>query len=289
MSNNSSILIIDSDTVINRYFGTDNARSNIKEVFSKAIERIITSYTKGELNRTLLDSLVTLHKILCRWISYEQYEPTKMEHTWIKKIRDFILGIYGGTDRKTLRLKDIFISIFFDFYSDFLNLNLRDPRRSIILKLENWIEHFEELFLSPAKFNFRESKIFCNWASYRINRLSENKYEKVGHGCKKMGCDSDKNLINWININKLNIEKIKKIKNFKAKPNWFDIMIEIYNHSILKSKTKILKYYAYKCKAIGDLILILDTLPNETIFTSNVRDFGEICNQFNIQLITFSR
>ncbi|MHA1231861.1 MAG: hypothetical protein ACTSPQ_14565 [Candidatus Helarchaeota archaeon] len=180
-------------------------------------------------------------------------------------------------------------------------------RISILIRLENWIDNFDDLFLNPDEFTFRNSSIDCKWNSFKpALKIDKNKkadknhknhklffknYKKVGYGCTKLGCDG-RNLINWINMHDSKIQKIRKIKKFRSKPSWLNKLFDLYESIISKSnKMNIneIKRLTYKCRALGDIILIFDTKPYETILTSNVKDFNDICRIFKINLIKFER
>ncbi len=281
-------LIIDSDAIINLFFGTENARKDIKTIIKDSENVFITTYTIGELKRVILSTLINIHYTIQNWIIKEKWEDFNKK-LLIQRSRDIFLKLYGGSERKTLRLKEFYMSIFLDFLSDTFDLPIRDSRTVFLKRLENYIENFDVLFINDD-FEKRNSSMNCNWLNYKIQiENKELKFYKKGFGCLKLKCNTLNEILKYFTSNKERLLKVYKIKNFKPIPNWYPNFKMLFNLFLNKMLDKSYKRLSYKCKSLGDLILIIDTNENETILTSNNRDFQATTHILGINLIIFKR
>ncbi|MFX0139145.1 MAG: hypothetical protein ACFFDN_36220, partial [Candidatus Hodarchaeota archaeon] len=175
---------------------------------------------------------------------------------------------------------------------DTINVPSRDPRPVFLKRIENMIENFEELFIYGEKINIRKSKLTCKWTNYMIQKDLETDllfYEKVGFGCSKLECNTIIEIIKLFTICKEKLLKIFNIDVLAPLPNWYRTFKKLFSLFLKGNLDKNYKGLSYKCRALGDLLLIIDTNKNETILTSNINDFKIIVEILDISLIIFNR
>lgn len=296
------MILFDTDAIIIRYWGTSKEREFINSIISKNRDKIngigITTYTRGEIYRTMLDALVCAFNVFLN--KAEDYEISSLSRNEILKIMEDIRRslLPGKRERRKERIKDFINDMIFkcienDLFDINNQISNRNPLITIIRQLYNYITNFDGIFLNFNVFKLKKSKIDCQWALFKINDITldvNTPIEIVGYGCSRFKCNEKRVILNWSKNQSKIIEKFilfHKTRNKIKKPNWFTSLISIWE-KLNKSPPDLKNIYGL-CRNIGDFFLILDANKDDLILSSNTRDFEDPCNYFSIEFIKIER
>ena len=233
---------LDTTIIISKDFGNFDLKNKINNKIS-GLNKYATSFTKREINHSLLKDAILLHSILVEEMDLSIAYQRLNIYPFTNRRRSRVLYILSKiTDRVATRLEDAIVRL-----------------ETLIIGLHSFLYRDVKLIHSETNCPLIESQIEKKGSVYDINT-----------NCRRDTaiCDLDE----FLKKNK------NKLENIKSQIEIDDKISNLISN-ILENKYYIAK--GRNCFTLSDIIICLDEQNNYPIYSTNIKDFKIICKALN--------